>query len=151
MLANLVDVGLCQIHLAAQVREIRGDLLVEGDLCFQVLVTGELALVEPREQGREHGLEFVRRFRHGEEDVPGLRRGLGWWRRDLTPSRSNPAGDFASIRRSKSTPVAVDVTDRSRKGKRRWGKNLGRGMKEALNTSCDEPKDSIGIALGEGG
>lgn len=59
LLVDFVDVGLRQIHLAAQVREIRGDLLVEGDLGLQVLVARELALVEPREQGREHGLEFL--------------------------------------------------------------------------------------------
>ena len=73
LLTNLVDVCLRQIHLPAQVREIDGDLLVEGELRLRLLIACDFALVEAGKQGREHGLDFFRRFCHGEKDMLGLR------------------------------------------------------------------------------
>ena len=50
LLAHLIDVRLRQVHLVAKVREVARDLLVEGEMCLHMLVSGDLAFFEPRQE-----------------------------------------------------------------------------------------------------
>ena len=56
---HLVDVRLREIQLLAKMRQIGRDLRVERKLRLEVLLARTRAVVEPRHEGLDQGLELV--------------------------------------------------------------------------------------------
>ena len=74
LLPNLIDVCLCEIQLLADVCQIRGDLRVERDLGFALLVARQRGFVKALQERLHHGFELSGGFRHGCDDVTRLSR-----------------------------------------------------------------------------
>ena len=62
---GLIDIHLCEVDLVGEALDIMGDLGVEGDLFFELLVSLEVLLIKAVEEGLEHGLEGGCALVHG--------------------------------------------------------------------------------------
>ena len=93
-MTNYVDVGLGEVQLLADVRQIRGDLSVERDLGLALLVARKGGLIEVLQERMQHRLQLSRGFSHGGDDVAGLSRRFAGRRRRTRSESSQPRWGF---------------------------------------------------------